>query len=169
MNGVSQSGNITPGHLAAWVANGVIGDGGSILASQKVLGSMFSANFNTMADQPILMPISVTAFQLTGIIVTNASVSLTAAQGGFYTAAAKGGSAVVSSGQAYSALTGKDLLLQPTLTAFAQTARFSADNLGQLLNANGQYSLAIYLSLSVAQGAVATTDVYILGIDLSPP
>jgi hypothetical protein len=166
--GVLQNGLVTPGHYATWVTDGVIEDGGALAAAQKVLASVFSANFNTTTDQPILIPPAITAFQLTGIIVTNASISLTTAAGGFYPAAGKGGSAIVASSQAYSSLINANLLLQPTLTAFAQSARFSSANLPLILGTNNQYSLAAYLSLTTAQGNPATADVYLLGVDLSP-
>ena len=169
MGAVQQSGNVTPGHLAVWTTGGVIQDGGSFLASQKVLAAFFNANFNTIADQPLILPSAITAFQLTGIIVTNASVSLTTAAGGFYPAASKGGTAIVSSAQVYSALTSANLLMQPTLSSFAQSARFSSANLGLSLVANGQNGLTVYLSLTTAQGSSATADVYLVGIDLSPP
>ena len=168
-NGIQQSGQVTPGHLASWMTEGVLEDGGALLASQKVLAAIAQANFNSTFDQPLILPPAITAFQLTGLIVTNASVSLTTAAGGFYTAASKGGSAIVASSQAYSSLTTANLLLNATLTAFAQTARFSANNLGSILGSNNQYGLAIYLSLTTAQGVVATADVYAIGIDLSNP
>lgn len=155
---VEQSGNITPGHLAKFITSGVIGDAGPLGASQKVLAYQQAANFNVTTDQPLILPITITAFQLTGIIVANASISLTTAQGGFYTAASKGGSVIVLASQAYSALTNANLLMQPTLTAFALTARFSANNL-----TNNE----IYFALTAAQGAPATADIYLVGIDLS--
>jgi hypothetical protein len=168
---VLQNGYVTPGHYATWVTDGVLQDGGPVPASYAVLGSIFGANFGTTADQPILIPPAITAFQLTGIIVTNASTSLTQAEGGFYPAASKGGTAIVASSQVYSALTSPNLLMQPTISAFGQAARFSSANLPQLLNSNGQYCLAIYLSLSTAQSTLGTVtaDVYLLGVDLSPP
>lgn len=166
---IIQTGSVTPGHLATWQASGVVGDGGPILASNKVLASVFSANFNSAGDQPILLPFPIKAFQLTGIVVTNASVSMTTAVGGFYPAAAKAGSAIVAAGQVYSALTGRDLLLQATLTAFASTARFSSNNLPLVLGPNSQNVLAMYFSLTTAQGAGAAADIYLLGIDLSAP
>jgi hypothetical protein len=166
---VVQTGNVTPGHLATWQASGVVGDGGPILASNKVLAAMFSANFNTAGDQAILLPFPIKAFQLTGIVVTNASVSMTTAVGGFYPAAAKAGSAIVAAGQVYSALTSKDLLLQATLTSFANTARFSSNNLPLVFGPNSQNVLAIYFSLTTAQGGSAVADIYLIGIDLSPP
>lgn len=165
---VQQSGQVTPGHLATWSTDGVIQDGGPILASQKVLAAFFNANFNTIADQPLILPPAITAFQLTGIIITNASVSLTTAVGGFYPAASKGGTPIVSAAQAYSALTNANLLMQATIALFGQTARFSSANLALSLAANGQNGLTVYLSLTTAQGASATADVYLVGMDLSP-
>lgn len=157
---VLQSGNVTNGHLAKWLTSGVIGDAGPQVAGQRVIASLFDANFNSTADQPIIIPPAITAFQLTGIIVTNTPVSLSAAAGGFYPRAAKAGSAIVAAGQTYAALTGLNLLLQATLTAFAQAARFSSALLPDS---------AIYLSLTTAQGQAAPADVYLIGIDLSPP
>lgn len=169
MNNVMQSGQVTPGHSAVWITNGIVQDGGPITASQKVLATIFSANFNSTSDQPILLPFGISVFQLTNIIVTNASTSLTTAQGGFYTAASKGGSTIVASTQAYSALTSPDLLLPLTLTAFANTARFSSNNLPLILGPNSQNVLEIFFSLTTAQGVMpCTADIYVLGIDLSP-
>lgn len=164
---ILQSGQVSPGHLAVWVANGIAGDGGPILASQKVLASIRGANFNTTADQPIILPPSITAFQLTGLLITNASISLSVAIGGFYTQASKNGNALVSAGQAYSSLTNTNLLLMATLTAYAQTARLSSSNLPLLLGANNQNALGFYFALSTPQSVAATADIYALGIDLS--
>jgi hypothetical protein len=159
---VLQSGNVTPGHLASWTTDGVLQDAGGTPASQRVLASLRSANFNITSDQPILLPNSINAFQLTGIVVTNASVSLSSAVGGFYPQAAKAGTPIVSASQAYSALTTAAGLLQVTLASFGQNTRFSAANLGSI---NGL--LAIWFSLTTPQGAGATADIYLTGIDLS--
>lgn len=166
-NPVQQSGKVTPGHLTTWVTDGVVNDGGPVTASDKVLATLFSADFNSTFDQPLLVPPTVKVFQLTGIIITNASISLSTAQGGFYTAPVKGGSAIVSAGQVYSALTGANLLLDATLSAFAQSARFSTSNLG-FLAGDTSGSLAIYFSLTVPQGAICTADIYLTGLDLTP-
>jgi hypothetical protein len=166
MTGVLQGGNVTPGHVATWATDGVIQDGGPLAASQKVLASIRGANFNTTTDQALLIPPAITAFQLTGIVVTNASISLTTAAGGFYPAVAKGGTPIVANTQVYSALSSSDKLLQATLASFGSTTRFSASNLGYSLVLGYNY-LTIYLSLTTAQGAIATADVYAVGIDLS--
>lgn len=162
MAGVLQSGSVTPGHLAAWTTDGVIQDGGPAGASQKVLASLRGANFNVTSDQPILLPQSLVAFTLTGIIVTNASVSLTTAAGGFYPQSLQGGSALVSAATVYSSLTAPASLASLTLSSYALTTRLSSAVLG---NINGL--LAIWLSLTTPQGAPATADVYLTGLDLS--
>jgi len=162
MSAVQQSGNITPGHLASWVSPGVIRDAGPAASAQKVIASLRGANFNTIFDQPIALPFNLVAFQLTNITVTNSSTSLTSAQGGFYPQPNKAGSPLVAAGQAYSALTGPTSLLPLTLTTAGQTTRFSATTLGSI----GGF-LQIWFSLTVAQGAMATADIYIMGIDLT--
>lgn len=170
MNGILQSGNVTPGHLATWATSGVVQDGGPILASQKVLATFFSANFNlSSSDQALLLPYSITAFMLTGIVITNASISLTTAEGGFYTAANQGGSTIVAATQVYSTLTSANLLMSATLTAFASSARFSSANLPTTLGPYNHNVLEIFFNLSTGQGAPATADIYVIGIDLSPP
>lgn len=159
---ILQSGSVTPGHSAIWTTDGVIQDGGSMPASQRVLASLRSANFNISTDQPILIPQAITAFQLTGIVVTNASLSLTNAAGGFYPLASKSGTPIVSAAQAYSALTTSNTLLQATLASFGQNTRFSSANLGAI---NG--ILAIWFSLTTPQGFAATADIYLMGTDLT--
>ena len=155
---VQQSGNITPGHLATWVTDGVIKDGGPVQSSKQVLASLLSADFNSIADQALLIPTSITAFMITGIVVTNASLSLTTAVGGFYPQAAKGGVAIVAASQVYSSLTDVTKLLNCTVVAAALATRYSRTNVPDW---------AIYLSLSIAQGTYGTADIYLLGTDLT--
>lgn len=158
MSGVLQGGNVTPGHSVQWLTDGVIADAGPNPYSQRVLASLLNADFNNANnDQPILLPSLLNAFQLTGIIVANASVSLSVAVGGFYPQVSQGGSAIVAAGQTYSALTSSALLLNATLTAYAQAQYFTRT---QLTN------WAIYLNLTTPQGSVATANVYLLGVQL---
>jgi hypothetical protein len=159
MAGILQSNAVTPGHPAIWITDGVIADGGPIPYSSKVLASLIGADFNNANnDQPILLPSLLNAFQLTGIIVANASVSLSVAVGGFYPQVSQGGSAIVSAGQTYSALTSSALLLNATLTAYAQAQYFTRTQLA---------NWAIYLNLTTPQGSVATANVYLLGVQLA--
>lgn len=162
MAGVLQSGGITPGHMARWTTDGVIQDGGGWPVGQRVLASLRGANFNTTGDQPIVVPNNITAFQLTGIVVTNAGLNLTVAAGGFYPQAAKGGTPIVAAAQVYSALSSATALLQATITSFGQNTRFSAANLGSVAGL-----LAIWLSLTTPQGLTATADAYLIGVDLT--
>lgn len=155
---VQQSGLITIGHLVKWTAPGVIADAGPPQTLQRVLAYIQGADFNSIQDQPLIVPNTVTAFRLNAIIVTNASVPITTAAGGFYTGFSKSGSIVVAAAQVYAALTGPDILITSTLTAFAASARFSARNL-----TNGQ----IMLSLTTPQGVPCFADVYLVGSDLS--
>jgi hypothetical protein len=154
---VLQSGNVTPGHGVKWVSDNVIGDNGANPYSQRVLATLLSANFNTTTDQPIVLPPALNYFQLTGIIVAGASLSLTTAIGGFYPQAAQAGSALVNGSQTYSALTTSLLLTSLTLTAYAQAQRFSRNQLPDW---------AIYFSLTTPQGVEAFADIYLLGIEL---
>lgn len=155
---IEQSGHITPGHLATWITDGVVGDGGPVRASKNVLASLLSADMNSIADQALLLPSSITAFAITGIVVTNAPVSLTTAVGGFYPQTAKGGAAIVAAGQVYSSLNATTKLLNCTVQAAALATRYDRSNVPDW---------AIYLSLTTAQGIAAVADIYLLGVDLT--
>jgi hypothetical protein len=87
------------------------------------------------------------SYVITHIRAVNASISLTLAVGGIYTAASKGGNALVAAGQVYSALTGSTIGLDLTLAAVGA----------------GLQSAIPILSLTTAQGATATADLYIFG------
>lgn len=159
---VLQSGTVTPNHAVIWTTDGVVQDGGAFPAAQRVIASLRGANFNTTNDQPIAIPQRFVAFQLTSIIITNPTISLTTAVGGFYPAAAKGGTPLVAATQAYSALTGVNSLMTATLAAFGANTRFSSANLGAIGGL-----LMVWFSLTVAQGAAATGDIYLAGQDLT--
>lgn len=112
-----------------------------------LLGVLKGADMNTTGDQAI--PIAASKCVIRRIVVANASISLTTAAGGFYTAAAKGGTAIVANTQVYSALTAASKFIDLTLAAI----------LGTDVRTEG----TLYLSLTTAQGAAATADVYIYG------
>lgn len=113
-----------------------------------LLGVLTGANMNSTADQaiPLRLP-GATKYIVEKIVVTNASASLSLAAGGIYTAASKGGTAVVAAAQVYSALSGASKALSLTLAA-----------LTDVLTAT-----SLILSLTVAQGGAATADVYVFG------
>jgi hypothetical protein len=112
-----------------------------------LLFTLKSANMNSTADQ-ILIPTFQGKFRIKRIVITNASISLDTAAGGFYPAASKGGTAVVAAGQVYSALTAATKALEATL-----------NNASAVLAAG----TSIYLSLTTGQGAAAIADVYVYG------
>lgn len=159
---IEQSGSITPGHLVTWVAPGVVGDGGVVQSSNTILATLFSADFNSILDQPLQIPKHITAFNITGILITNASLSLTTAVGGFYPTTAKGGTAIVANTQVYSSLTTSAKLLSATLAAATPATRYSSLNVDVISG-----YLTIYLSLTTGQGLSAVCDCYLLGNDLS--
>lgn len=154
MTTTQQSGLVTPGHITIWAAPGVLQDGGAV-PTGRFMVSARSVNFNTTNDQPIAIPQYITAFRLANIIITNASISLTTAAGGFYPAASKIGTPIVSSAQAYSALTTSAGLMTATLAAFGSSTRFSSANLGSIAG-----FINIWFSLTTSQGGPATADIY---------
>lgn len=121
--------------------------GGNIEMRQGVIGKIIGANFNVTTDQSIALPAN---YIIEKIIVTNASINLTTAAGGIYSAISKGGTAVVAAGQVYSALSASAKILALTL---AVTDR--------------RTDALLYLNLTTPQGAPATADVYVIGYKLS--
>ena len=127
------------------VTGQVIGTG-----MDQLIGKLIGANMNVTTDQAIpITRIGSQKYLITKIFVTNASTSLTAADGGIYTATSKGGTAIVAAAQVYTALTAATVGLDLTL---AVNNTYTLDN--------------IYLSLTGAQGGAATADIYVFGIIL---
>lgn len=117
---------------------------------EQIIGTKIGANMNVTTDQAIpITRIGSQKYLITKIVVTNASISLTTAAGGVYQTTSKGGTAIVASSQAYSALSATTTALNLTL---AINRTYTLDN--------------IYLSLTTAQGAAATADVYVFGVIL---
>lgn len=160
---VLQSGSVTPGHGAVWVTDNVVGDGGPIPAGQRVLATIRGADFNSIADQPLIIPPAIAAFQINAILVTNASISLTTAVGGFYPAASKAGTPIVAASQVWSGLTSSSIIVSATLASFGANTRFSASNLSNTFGTG----LVLWFALTTPQGAAATADIYIRGTDLT--
>jgi len=124
------------------------------LEPRRLIGKLIGANMNSTADQAITIvdiadyPSSKYIITSTDIYVTNASISLTTAAGGIYTAASKSG-AIVSAAQTYSALTTSNKYIRANITGDATTDLLAFSTL--------------YLSLTTPQGAAATADIYIFG------
>lgn len=113
----------------------------------QILGKLIGANMNSTADQAI--PILPGRYIVRRIVGVNPSTSLTLAAGGIYTAASKGGTAIVAAAQLWSGLTATSKFIDATLAA--------------ILTTDWRTESTLYLSLTVAQGAAATMDLYIIG------
>jgi len=115
-----------------------------------LLGSLLNANFNSTSDQLITFPLaSGLKYRVKRIVVCDTTVNgMSTAVGGFYSAASKGGSAIVAASQAYTGLTNPLTALEPTIA------------LPNLILAAGT---PLYFSLSTPQGALATADIYVYG------
>jgi hypothetical protein len=114
-----------------------------------LLGYIIAADMNSTADQQFNWAPKGINVVIDKIFANNASTSLTLSAGGIYTAAAKGGTAIVAAAQLYSGLTAANL--SPALTVAAFTGAF--------LN----LAAGPFLSLTTAQGAAATCDIWITG------
>jgi len=115
----------------------------------RLLGVVTGVNVNGTGDQAVIAINNSTNYYVSNVVFTNASISLTTAAAGVFTAPSAGGTAIVSNA-ALSALTGSTVVSQRTV---ATTATQTAQNL--------------YVNVGTAQGAVATMDVYVYGYDFS--
>ena len=114
----------------------------------RLLASYQSVNVNATGDT-VLPIINTDRYGVSNVIFTNASVSLTTAAAGLFTAPSAGGTAIVSNA-ALSAMTSASVVSQRTV---ASTAAISGQNL--------------YVNVGTAQGAAATMDVFVYGYDLT--
>lgn len=130
----------------------ILGASGGILAPARVLWYKTGADMNVTTDQAFTKNGTFTNFLVFTCRALNPSTSMTTAVGGIYTAAAKGGDALVANTQVYTSLTAAGAGQGLTLTALGAGLRSDA---------------ALYLSLTTAQGAAATADVYVIGVPLS--
>lgn len=116
----------------------------------RLLGLLRGANFNSVLDQAIAIQDS-TKYRLTKITIGNASTSLTTAVGGIYDSPNKAADVIVAAAQGYAALTSASQLMDAVLTSYTGQASSEA---------------TLYLSLTTAQGAPATADIFVYGRDL---
>jgi len=114
----------------------------------RLLAYYQGVNVNATGDT-VLPIINSTSYSVSNVIMTNASISLTTALAGVFTAPSAGGTAIVANA-ALSALTGPTVVSQRTV---ASTAAQTGQNL--------------YVNVGTAQGAAATMDVYVYGYDFS--
>lgn len=124
-------------------------------------GQLYAANANTTADQliPIAMPSAnylIDSIEVDEVFPVQPSVSLTTAQGGFYTGAGKTGVTVVANTQAYSTITSNSV----NTTGNAMSATLSTAGNTTIFNSNLQSAPTnLYWSLTTAQGAAATVNI----------
>jgi len=124
------------------------------IGAMRLLWVLTGANFNSTSDQAFTKVGTFTNWILgpNGCIrVVNPSGAATSAVGGIYSAAAKGGDQILSSAQAWTALT----------TNQGQSVSGTANGLALRSDS------ALYLSLSTPHGSAVTADVYIFGIPLT--
>jgi hypothetical protein len=114
----------------------------------RLLASFQGVNVNATGDT-VLPIVNTNSYSVSNVIFTNASVSLTTAAAGVFTAPSAGGTGIVANA-ALSAMTGSTIVSQRTV---ASTALQTGGNL--------------YVNVATAQGAAATMDVYVYGYDLS--
>jgi hypothetical protein len=156
----ARDGSLYIADSAGVIANVVIADLGDMqnmgcmplgLAGQGMIARLLGANMNSTLDQAFTMFVPPTIpFRVTKITARNASVSLTTAAGGVYTAASKGGTNMVTSTQVYSALTASNISVDLTILAASAAAVLAPGT-------------TLYLELGTAQGAAATADFYVFG------
>jgi len=121
----------------------------SMAQAIRLLGVAKGVNVNATGDQAVIQLINTTTFSVYTVVFVNASISLTTAAAGLFTAPGAGGTAIVANA-ALSGLTGPTVRSDRTV---ASTATSTVDYL--------------YLNVGTAQGAAATMDVYIYGYDFS--
>ena len=114
----------------------------------RLLAVYKGVNANATGDT-VLPIVNSSSYSVSNVIFTNASISLTTAAAGVFTAPLAGGTGIVANA-ALSALTGSTVVSQRTV---ASTAAQAGQNL--------------YVNVGTAQGAAATFDVYVYGYDFS--
>lgn len=122
----------------------------SFLQCYRLLGVAKGVNVNATGDQAVIFLFNSQSFSVKEVVMTNASISLTTAAAGLFTAPGGGGTPIVANA-ALSGLTGPTVVSQRTVaTTAVQTTDY------------------MYLNVGTAQGAPATVDIYIYGYDFSP-
>lgn len=114
----------------------------------RLLSVMKGVNLNALGDTPLPI-LSATNYSVANVVMANASISLTTAAAGLFTAPGAGGTAIVANA-ALSALNANNVVSQRTVAS-----------------TTNRTEQALYLNVATAQGAAATADIYVYGYDLS--
>lgn len=146
----------------ATTAEAIAGTSASVDVTAQALGQSGSARMGIIAygtaldfaidtDQALTFVATPTLWVPTNIFARRVSGAYnTACLGGVYTAASKGGTAIVAAAQTYAGLTGAGKIQSMTLAAV---------NLTDI-----NTSTTLFLSLSTANGAALTADVFVYGM-----
>lgn len=124
----------------------------ALIGAAKLVFTATGVNLNALADSAlaITLPTGFTRYKISELHISNASISLTTAQIGLYTAASQGGVNIVAQ----------------TLTGITQTATdtnpntFSATIINQ--GTRSYNDATLYFNVGTVQGAAATADVTII-------
>jgi len=115
-----------------------------------------SVNLNNVGDTtvPVVLPSGMTRFKVAEMHVSHASLSLTTATVGLYTAASAGGVAIVT----------------PATTGITSTTTDTSPNAASMTvinpNTTSYNDASLYIHVAIAQGSAATGDVTIVLIPL---
>lgn len=123
----------------------------SSIGVMQLLFTLNAANMNVTTDQPFTKAWAFNEYEIATIRCRDADGTLSTAAGGIYTAAAKGGTALVAAGQAYSGITGTGQGIDLTIAAAGRAK---------------QTATPIF-ALTTAQGAARVATLEIWGIPLS--
>jgi hypothetical protein len=115
----------------------------------RLLAVALNVDANAAAQDNILPVLNSTRYSVEKVVLSGASLSLTTATGGLFTAAAAGGTAIVATA-ALSGATGPTIVSQRTV---ASTVVQTGQNL--------------FWRNVVAQGAASNYDIFVYGYDLS--
>ena len=141
--------NVAQGDVASlqWSGCELIGVG-----SVGLLGRLLNVNMNVTTDQQIPMFVDPSAFyRVTKVTAKNDSVNMTTAAGGIYPEVSKAGSALVAHASVnFNGLTASNLVEDLTIATAPGKTEYPGTQ-------------AWYLSLTAAQGAASTLDLYIYG------
>jgi hypothetical protein len=156
----SQSNEINIGNVITGLQQGATNPNVCIIGEPCILGVLRGANLNATTDQTItIQPLTsgnagylptATKYIVTGVWVDNCSEGTSEAVGGLYTAASKGGNALVANTQTYANCASSTTMQTATLASAAANNTLTGGTL--------------YFSLTTAQGSADTGDVYVEGI-----
>lgn len=118
-----------------------------LIGTETLLFALEGADLDTTADQVFTKIFDFDDYIPVRVIAVDASTPVSAATGGIYTEASKGGAAIVAASQAWSGLTSPSKVVYPAIPAAGMA----------------KHSATPFLSLTTPMGAPATCNFYILG------